>query len=635
MVIPWWPVVLVDIIGSALCLLIGVWSIVYSWSWTRKKSQDHFRHYLFLLTVAIGTFTISRSFGHLVKQFLFMAGQQGVWRNISPYSGAVNTATFITIFAFGIYFDRVRLIKLQADRDAVSLGAARARADAALEAEIRLRTVFDGLQDAICLSDNEHRVVFYNRKMQDMVPEIAIGGKCYEALYRRQEPCRQCGFAGLDGGQSFSGEREMSHLGITVSVTGIRMLWVDGRQVNLAVLRDVTGRKRLEAQLLQSQKMEAVGTLAGGIAHDFNNILTAITGYSDMLLIKLGDGNPLAGDVGEIRRAAVRAAALVRQLLAFSRKQKAVPHVVVDLNALLRNMRNMLVRLIGENIRLTVEPSGGQLPVQVDPGQIEQVVVNLVVNSRDALPRGGEIVIRTEVAVADAASGHPSGVDSRRFARLTVRDTGEGMAQEVLDKVFEPFFTTKDVGKGTGLGLSVVYGIVKQHGGWIDVESGPGAGTAFMVCLPLHEGTVESDDHVDGGVALPPGRGEKILLVEDQEEVRRVVISMLEGNGYQVLSAATLAEAGVVYEREQGQVDMLLSDIVLPDGSGLLLAERLLLTRPDLPVLMSSGYADERRQWSLLQERRLPFLQKPYSREKLLLTVRQVLDAGESRRADR
>ena len=624
MIIPWWPVVLIDIFGAAFSLLIGFWSIGYSWAWYREKKDDAFRHYLLLLTIAIATFTISRSFGHIVKQFLLIAGKQGLWKEISPFSGAVNTTTFIVIFAFGIYFDRVRQIKLRADRDAIDLATARARADVALESEVRIRTIFDGVDDAIYLIDDDYNVLFFNRKMQDLLPEIAIVKKCYTALFEREAPCEDCRFRGLPLGGSFSYETDLPLIGKRVNIAGSRLSWINPREVNMAVIRDITEQKKLEAQLLQSQKLEAVGTLAGGIAHDFNNLLTAITGYSDMIQLKLDKESPLRGDVGEIRRAAGRAAALVRQLLAFSRKQKGALSVV-DLNGLIRNMQKMLTRLIGEDISLDIQLAAQALTVRADPGQLEQIAVNLVVNGRDAMPAGGRIVIRTEQIDADErfCRRHPEAAHGR-FALVSVRDEGEGMAREVMDKVFEPFYTTKEVGKGSGLGLAVVYGIVDQHGGWIDLQSEVGKGSVFNVYLPMFAGPVEPERKIVEEVAQRGG-GERILLVEDQEEVRRVAITMLEANGYQVFTAASLAEAEDVFAREKDHIDLLFSDIVLPDGSGIMLEERFRAVRPDLPVLMSSGYADDKMQWALIQKRNLPFLQKPYTLNALLRAVRQAL----------
>ncbi|MDH3359235.1 MAG: ATP-binding protein [Desulfobulbaceae bacterium] len=626
MILPWWPVVWVDIVGSALSLLIGFWCIGYSWSWYREQEDDAFRHYLLLLTISIATFTISRSFGHIVKQFLLHTDQREVWSAISPFSGAANTATFILIFAFGIYFDRIRKIKDQADNDAVAVAMARTAADAALESEVRIRSIFDGVEDAIYLVDDDYKVLFFNRKMKELLPGISIEQKCYEALFNREAPCDDCRFHGLHSGENFSYETELELISKKVNITGIRLTWVDQREVNLAVIRDITEQKRLEEQFLQSQKLEAVGTLAGGIAHDFNNLLTAIIGYSDIIMIGLDDQNAMRDDVGEIRRAAGRAAVLVRQLLAFSRKQKGVL-AVIEVNQLIGNMQKMLDRLIGEDISMDIQLATDKLLVRVDPGQIEQVAVNLVVNSRDAMPDGGNIFISTEEVVVDAqlCLRHP-GAKPGRFVLMTIRDEGVGMDKELVSKVFEPFYTTKEVGKGSGLGLAVVYGIIEQHNGWIELSSEVGKGTEFKVYLPLYDGVEKAKTRKEKG-DIPLGAGERILLVEDQPEVMKVAVSMLEQNGYKVVTAASLAEAEEVFAREKDSIDLLFSDIVLPDGSGIMLEERFRALRPDLPVLMSSGYADDKMQWSLIQKRNLPFLQKPYTLEALLRSVSQVLSS--------
>ena len=629
MVMPWWPVIWVDSIGSVLSLTIGFWCIGYSWAWYRKRPDDAFRHYLLLLTISIAMFTISRSVGHIVKQLLLFTDHREAWSMISPYSGAVNTATFIVIFAFGIYFDRIRLIKLQADNDAVAVATARTLADAALESEVRIRSIFDGVEDAIYLVGEDYKVLFFNRKMKDMLPDISLDQKCYEALFGLKSPCEECRFHGLRCGDSFSYETELAYPVKKVNITGIRLSWVDQREVNLAVIRDITEQKRLEAQLLQSQKLEAVGTLAGGIAHDFNNLLTAIIGYSDMIMVRLEKADPLAGDVGEIRRAASRAAALVRQLLAFSRKQKGIP-AVIEINQLICNMQKMLDRLIGEDITMEMHFSADKLLVRADPGQLEQVMVNLVVNSRDAMPAGGKIFVSTEeVSLDERYCRHHRNAAPGRFVLMTVRDEGVGMDKELVAKVFEPFYTTKEVGKGSGLGLAVVYGIVDQHSGWIDLQSEVGNGTVFQVYLPLHEGEAELKVKEEDGEILA-GAGERILLVEDQSEVRHVVVSMLEKNGYRVVTAASLAEAEEVFAREKDTIDLLFSDIVLPDGSGILLEERFRFQRPGLPVLMSSGYADDKMQWELIQKRNLPFLQKPYPLDSLLRSIRQALSEAKS-----
>jgi signal transduction histidine kinase/DNA-binding response OmpR family regulator len=343
-----------------------------------------------------------------------------------------------------------------------------------------------------------------------------------------------------------------------------------------------------EEQLRQAQKMEAVGRLAGGIAHDFNNLLTAISGYAELLLLRLPEGDPGRADCEEILRAAQRAAGLTRQLLAFSRRQVLQPRPV-DLNRVVRDTERMLRRLIGEDIELLTELS--PLPAAiVDPGKIEQVLVNLAVNARDAMPSGGRLRLATRVrrvGTRDDTGADPP-LPSGSWVEVVVEDTGTGIPAEVLDKIFEPFFTTKEAGKGTGLGLSTAYGIVEQSGGTILVDSVLGRGTRFSLLLPASSERPGSDPGEQRAMALPASRAATILLVEDQEEVRRLVQTLLEGRGYRVLAAAEGTAAEALFDAHGA--DLLLADLVLPGLSGGELAQRLRRVAPRLPVLLMSGY---------------------------------------------
>jgi PAS domain S-box-containing protein len=388
---------------------------------------------------------------------------------------------------------------------------------------------------------------------------------------------------------------------------------------------EITERKRLEEQFRQAQKMEALGQLAGGVAHDFNNLLTVISGYCDILLNDMRFEDPSRPMIDEIRRAGERAATLTHQLLAFSRKQLVAPRAL-DVNALVSNMEKMLRRLIGEHITLVTILSPDLGHVKADPGQIEQVVLNLVVNARDAMPRGGELTLETG---NEELTGPlvPSQVDVRPgpFVKLTVRDMGSGMSTEVMARIFEPFFTTKEMGKGTGLGLATVYGIIKQHGGYIQVESEPGRGTTFHVHLPRIHEPVPSQGP-DSGLALWRAGRETVLVVEDEEQVRRLTSRSLETGGYTVLEARDGAEALEVAERYQGSIDLLLTDVVMPGMSGQELAERFYAARPSIKVLYLSGYTDD---FNLFNEALGPgvaTLQKPYTVRTLLRKVRDVLD---------
>ncbi len=386
---------------------------------------------------------------------------------------------------------------------------------------------------------------------------------------------------------------------------------------------------RTQEQLVRVQKMEAVGRLAGGVAHDFNNLLTAITGYSELLLQNLADHDPLHQDVEQIRKAAQRAASLTRQLLAFSRRQALQPQVL-DLNATVADMKKMLRRLIGEDIELVTVLEPERWTVKADPGQLEQVIMNLTVNARDAMPQGGRLTIKTENVTLDQdycqliPEARPG-----RFVCLSVEDTGAGMDKETIQHIFEPFFTTKGE-EGTGLGLAVVYGIVRQHEGWINVYSEPGRGSTFRVYLPTFSIEPEEDE-IEEMISLQElqGRGQRILVVEDEAGVRAFARRALVENGYVVFEAASAEEAVAIFEREEGDFHLVFSDVVLPDAVGLQLVDHLLSLKPALRVLLSSGYADRKSQWPLICERGFPFLQKPYASAALLQTIREAIEPGQ------
>jgi PAS domain S-box-containing protein len=386
---------------------------------------------------------------------------------------------------------------------------------------------------------------------------------------------------------------------------------------------------RLEEELRQAQKMEAVGQLAGGIAHDFNNLLMAIGGYSDVARSKV-DGDPaLETAIDEIKSASDRAAGLTRQLLAFSRKQILRPQVV-DLNEVVSGMDGMLRRLIGEDLDIVTELSPEAGRVRADPGQLEQVILNLVVNARDAMPDGGRLTIETALVSVDGFEiGRESPLQRGSYAMLAVSDTGAGMDEETRKRIFDPFFTTKEPGKGTGLGLSTVYGIVNQSGGSIFVYSEPGQGTTFKVYLP-QTGAVEMEP-----AAVADGRGgsETVLLVEDEDIVRRLVQEMLEAQGYRVLAAGDPEEALELSTAHKDRIDLLITDVVMPNMSGRELAVRLHVDRPEMKILYISGYTDRAIVHHGVLAQGTVFLQKPFTGEDLARKVRAVLDDSPDLRA--
>ncbi len=398
-----------------------------------------------------------------------------------------------------------------------------------------------------------------------------------------------------------------------------------------STIQDITELKKkeqeissLQEQLRQAQKMEAIGRLAGGIAHDFNNILSVIKGSAQLSLMDLREGDPLYSNLKEIERSADRASALTRQLLAFSRKQ-IMEMRVIDLNDLIRNFEKMLRRMLGEDIELLTYLSEPLGRVKADPGQIEQVIMNLVVNARDAMPRGGKLTIETaNVGLDEEYARRHIGVRPGPYVMLSITDTGVGMTKEVQERIFEPFFTTKEMGRGTGLGLSTVYGIVKQSGGNIWVYSEPGKGTTFKIYLPRVEAEVsEVRREVEGEV---PRGSETLLVIEDEETVRKLAVRLLKRQGYNVLEAPDGGKAFILCEKYRDPIHLILTDVVMPGMSGRELAERLKRIHPEARVLYMSGYTDNSIIHHGVLEEGIDFIQKPFTFENLLRKVREVLD---------
>ena len=407
---------------------------------------------------------------------------------------------------------------------------------------------------------------------------------------------------------------------------------VDGRPAVMSLGSDVTDRRRLEQQLRQAQKMEAIGSLAGGIAHDFNNILAVIVANADFLRTELGEGHPLLGDVDDIESAARRGAALTRQMLTFSRQQPVAPRVL-SLNVHVSDLSKMLARILGEDVHIRTNLDQHLGLIEADPGQVDQVLLNLVINSRDAMPRGGNLVVET--ANVDLAPGEATmlGVQPGAFVRLTVRDNGVGMTPAVRERIFEPFFTTKDVGKGTGLGLATVFGIVARGGGAIAVDSEPDHGTTFRIYFPRVDAGRETAASDRPSSAHPRGV-ETILLVEDEAHVRRAVRRLLEARGYAVLEVDGAASALEVLEHQGDSVHLVLTDLVMPDMDGRTLADRLRAERPDIRVVFMSGYTDHPALKGATLGPTEAFLQKPFTPDEMVSAVRRALSrTGTSIRA--
>ena len=387
--------------------------------------------------------------------------------------------------------------------------------------------------------------------------------------------------------------------------------------------------KQRDEQLRQAQKMEAIGNLAGGIAHDFNNLLTVITGYSELVLKKIPETDPQRRKLEEIKKAGDRAAALTQQLLAFSRRQILQPKVV-DVNAIISGMASMLQRLVGEDVHVNIALSPDLGSIRADPGQLEQVIMNLVVNARDAMPHGGKVTIETvNVDRVPVFSNKPDAGTKRPYIMLAVSDTGSGMDEATRARIFEPYFTTKAAGKGTGLGLSTVYGIVKQSDGEILVYSEPGQGATFKVYLPRVD-RVATELGAGPLVESLPAGTETILLVEDEPGVRAFAGEALRMQGYTILEAKHGIEAQLLSAQHPASIHLLLTDVVMPQMNGREVAERLLPQRPGLKVLYMSGYAEQAVINRGIMESGFAFLQKPFTQQALVCKVREVLDAKAS-----
>jgi two-component system, cell cycle sensor histidine kinase and response regulator CckA len=519
----------------------------------------------------------------------------------------------------------------------------RRRAEAALrESEKKFQQFYDESPVGYHEVDTKGRITRVNRKELSMLGYTAgeMLGKPLWNFFVEEDTTRHVTLAKLSGDISFHDTFERTYRrkdGTTLPVFIEDRLLRDksGQVIGMrSAVEDITERRQTqealrksEEQLRQWQKVEAIGRLAGGVAHDFNNLLMTIKGCSELLLNAFDRRDPRRDEVEEILKAADRATSLTRQLLAFGRRQVLQPQLL-DLNSIVMNMDKMLRRLIGEDVQLITSLDPELWPVKVDPGMIEQVVMNLAVNSRDALPNGGKLTIETSNVVHDDeyASAHIS-VKPGHYVMLAVSDNGSGMDKEVQSHLFEPFFTTKEKGRGSGLGLSTVYGIIKQSGGNIWAYSEPGQGTTFKIYLPRVEKTAK----VYKPKARPstaPGGTETILLVEDEEAVRTMVSRILQNKGYTVLEARHGLEAIDICERYQESIHLMVTDVIMPQMSGRELAERLAPVLPDMKVLYMSGYPDNTIVQHGVLEAGTAFLQKPFTLNALELKVREVLDAS-------
>ena len=491
----------------------------------------------------------------------------------------------------------------------------------------QFQAITDAIEDSLTLISDDSRILWVNRAnlkwLQKQEAEI-IGRKCYEVRYNRQEPCSYCAVRKVFE----SGEPQQA----TITVSSGRIIEIrafpirEGGRITsvIEVGTDRTDYKRLEAQYLQAQKMEAVGRLAGGVAHDFNNMLSIINGYAELLFERMDAADPLRAHVTRIIEAGRRSVLLTQKLLALSRKQTLQPEVV-DLNGLLRDMEDMLRRIIGEDIKLRLMLTPDLARVLVDPTQVEQVILNLVVNARDAMPQGGQLLLETaNVELDEAYARAHEGVMPGSYVMLAVSDTGCGMTAETMSKIFDPFFTTKPRGQGTGLGLAMVHGIVRQSGGNICVYSEVGRGTTFKIYFPQSEESFAAAG-IARGEAAARGRGEKILVVEDETPLLELMLEVLGRLGYRAQAARGPIEALAMVEKGLIEPDLVITDVVMPEMNGKVLVERLRQMRPNLKVLFISGYTDNVIVHHGVLDEDAPFLQKPFRVQELARKLESIL----------
>jgi two-component system, cell cycle sensor histidine kinase and response regulator CckA len=504
------------------------------------------------------------------------------------------------------------------------------------EAETKYRTLIEQVAAVSYIAElgTQGQWHYVSPQVEDMfgfTPEEWLAGSTSWTIHIPVEdhPVVEAAEEASTRGERFQAEYRIIHKDgrvIWVSDTAVVVPGSGSHPVMEGIIVDITERKLLENQLQQSRRMEAVGRLAGGVAHDFNNLLTIIKGYAELALNRSGTPPQVTADLQQIGGASERAAGLVRQLLAFSRKQVLQPKSL-DLNGIVLGLDKLLQRLVGEHIVMKTVTGENVGSVKADPGQIEQVIVNLVVNARDAMPDGGRLTLETANADLDAAYArdHVS-VRAGRYVMLAVSDTGIGMAPETIAHIFEPFYTTKESGEGTGLGLSTVYGIVKQSGGYIWVYSEPGKGTAFKIYLPRIDEPAEALPFAKN--ELPSRRGtETILVVEDNEGVRELACMILDSQGYKVLVAESPAHAEELCEKHSGGIQLLLTDVVMPGVSGRELTRRITARYPGIRVLYMSGYTDDVIAQGGVLEPGVAFLQKPFTPRDLGAKIREVLDA--------
>ena len=612
--LPWWPVVVLDITGSVLALVLGVLCVLVARRLRAKHPEDVFVAHLWVFTLIVLIFVVSRSVGHLAKQILVLSGQDLLWASIAPFSGAINTATFIAAFVISAFFGIMDRIKERVRRSATEAATAQARAKETETEMARLATVFEALDACIYVCGVDGRVKYFNPKLKELFPEVQLDEPCLRLMCPRHveeddasAPC--FGFHTTD-------EQRV------LSVSAMPIEWTDRSQARLIVAFDVTELRRTQEQLRHAQKMEAIGTLAGGIAHDFNNILCGIVGYGDLAMLRAKEGTTIHDCLTHIQEAARRATDLVKRILTFAKEseQQSRP---LEIKPLISESLELLRATFPATLELRLALSSESV-VMADPARIHQVIVNLCTNAAAAIGDGPGLVEveLDEVQVDEGFAGAHIGLAPGPHVRLRVTDDGCGMTPEVQRRIFEPFFTTREHDGGTGLGLSIVHGIVAACKGAITVYSEPDAGTTFNVFLPVAVEQVRADV---GRRPIAHGMGERILFVDDEVANGELARAMLTHLGYRVTTMTSSQGALAKFRSSPHDFDIVITDLTMPKMRGDTLAEAMRTIRADVPVLLTTGYSASRaQQWRSRGGQVLP---KPFSLQEISSAVRRCLPA--------
>jgi len=642
MIAPWLPITLVDMGGSVVILALASLCFKEAWSWSRRQRDNIFRNYILLLTGAIALFALSRSVGHLLKQVLLLADQSATWQVIAPYSGAFNSATFMIIFAFGIHFHRSQTLQSEREkyRDNLEVLIEERTAELArknhdlIESRVALDNILNG-SIPICITGINHEMIQANRAFYQLwPPQSGQAAKCYD---QRPSPICRTGLCPLQ--QTINGQTE-----VVIETTKIlngeeRHFIVTGRpHVNadgelLGVIesfQDVTlwkqatdERSRLERQLRQAQKMEAIGTMAGGIAHDFNNILTAIIGFAELGKIKAAAESEHSLFFNEILRAGERAKDLARHILTFSNRSERTK-TSVEISLLIKEVLKLIRASTPSVISIVEELDPHCGYVFADPTQIHQVLMNLCTNAVQEMEKhGGALTIALHHTLLTAEPDSAVGLEPGLYAVISISDTGRGIPNSIKEKIFDPYFTTKPVNKGTGLGLAVAQGIIKNHGGSITCASQVGQGTTFRVLLPLLPARMAPGKPAE--TTMPTGN-ERLLVIDDETTITAVMADLLQSLGYRVSVSNDSPAALALFRSDPDAFDLVITDQTMPGLTGLDLARAIAAIKPDLPLILCTGFSKDIDAESAQKQGIKGFAMKPVDFGEIASLIRALLD---------